>query len=240
MIAATYSGNQELYAKWTPKSYKITLNNATADGFATSYTVDSGEILLPTNPTPDAAYADRGDFFGWYDNAGFQGEPITSIPAGSSGDKTFYARFEKFYTITYKNGGCFIENNNPTIVIQGNAITLEAPTLSEGTFLGWYTNTTFTKPITELSATQTDNITLYAKCEYTITYHLDGGTPHTSAPQTYFGGKVAILKNPEKEGYTFGGWYTDAEFTSKKVTTITSAESGNIELYAKWIPVETA
>jgi uncharacterized repeat protein (TIGR02543 family) len=41
------------------------------------------------------------------------------------------------------------------------------------------------------------------------------------------------LNAPYKEGYTFAGWYTNADFSGKKVTTINSETTGT--LYAKWV-----
>ena len=43
------------------------------------------------------------------------------------------------------------------------------------------------------------------------------------------------LATPTKEGYTFGGWYTDSEFTSE---TVISAAAGQT-YYAKWVSAIT-
>ena len=52
--------------------------------------------------------------------------------------------------------------------------------------------------------------------------------------------ETITLKDPAKAGYTFEGWYKDAEFTTK-VTEIIQGTTGNITLYAKWeqIPFTT-
>ena len=42
-----------------------------------------------------------------------------------------------------------------------------------------------------------------------------------------------VLNAPYKEGYTFAGWYTNADFSGEKVTTINAETTGT--LYAKWI-----
>ena len=39
---------------------------------------------------------------GWYDNAEFKGEPITSITIGESGNKHYYAKWEPREDVTYK------------------------------------------------------------------------------------------------------------------------------------------
>ena len=51
-----------------------------------SYTVEDEEIVLPT----PVRWEDI--FVGWYDNSSYEGETISAIPAGSVGDRTFYAR----------------------------------------------------------------------------------------------------------------------------------------------------
>jgi len=54
-----------------------------------------------------------------------------------------------------------------------------------------------------------------------------GGTLWTSGD-----GKLQVPTNPTKEGYTFGGWYTDEALTIP--WNFDSLVSGNIVLYAKW------
>ncbi len=64
------------------------LNGGTnAASNASTYSNDQGMTLAaPTRP----GYA----FDGWYDNAGFNGSAVTGIPAGSEGDRTFYAKWK--------------------------------------------------------------------------------------------------------------------------------------------------
>ena len=86
-------------------------------------------------------------------------------------------------------------------------------------------------------------MTLYADYinEYTITYHLDGGTNSTSNPATYVegnGGLTTPLADASKSGYVFRGWYTDASFTNQ-FTVITPDTAGNLDLYAKYIEIYT-
>lgn len=45
------------------------------------------EVILPR------LTKSNNTFIGWYDNSSFEGEPVTKIEKGSTGNKTFYARF---------------------------------------------------------------------------------------------------------------------------------------------------
>ncbi len=69
---------------------------------------------------------------------------------------------------------------------------------------------------------------------YTLSYESNGGTQFT-AEKYSAGTTVTLGKTPEKEGYTFEGWYADKALTSpvEKVT-ITQ----NITIYAKWAKEE--
>ncbi len=81
----------------------------------------------------------------------------------------------------------------------------------------------------------TENQTFTAKwkpTKYNILYNLDGGKNHASNPAKYTIEDAITLKNPTKPGYTFKGWYSDANFKTQ-VASI-SNQTENITLYAKW------
>ena len=61
------------------------------------------DTKLPIPAVSDNSFA----FIGWYDNPGLSGSPVTKIPKGSTGDKTFYAKWVALsYTVTLQlNGG---------------------------------------------------------------------------------------------------------------------------------------
>ena len=92
-IAANSTGAVTLYAKWTPHTYTITYerNGGKISGlYITSYTVETSTFNLPS-ATRDGYY-----FRGWYDNAEFASAAVTQIKQGSTGDKTFYAKWEQW------------------------------------------------------------------------------------------------------------------------------------------------
>ncbi len=71
--------------------------------------------------------------------------------------------------------------------------------------------------------------------DYNIIYNLDGAVNSLDNPSKFTIESAAItLNEATKDGYTFTGWYTNAEFTGEAVTKIPSGTIGNIELWAKF------
>lgn len=56
-----------------------------------------------------------------------------------------------------------------------------------------------------------------------------------AGPTTYDGTAAVILPAPYKEGATFDGWYTTADFLGERVTSIPVGETGDKAFYAKWV-----
>ena len=70
-----------------------------------SYTRRMNTLKLPVNTDYVTNVEKSGYVFGgWYDNENFTGEPITEIPAGSIGDKIFYAKWLENSTIVFNAG----------------------------------------------------------------------------------------------------------------------------------------
>ncbi len=84
-----------------------------------------------------------------------------------------------------------------------------------------------------------ESYTLYAvwgERVYKITYNLDGGQNHPSNPKTYEKTSDPItLHVPTRRGYTFVGWYTDAD-CKNAVTFIDTGKLEDVTLWAKWEP----
>lgn len=224
------------------KDYVFTIEVIEAD-FAINYVLNDGvnnpdnpagyniltlplEILAPTKE----AYR----FLGWYDNAEFNGDPITEIAAGTTGDVTLYAKWELvIYSIVYElNGGTNAETNPDTYNIENLPLTLANPTKAGYTFLGWYNGET---KVTEVPAGTTGEFKVEAKWqinEYTISYDLaEGAWEDTAGVGSYtIESEDIVLPNPVRNGYKFLGWYN----VDEKVETITKGSTGNLELVAKW------
>jgi uncharacterized repeat protein (TIGR02543 family) len=181
------------------------------------------------------------NFLGWYDNPGLDGDVVTVIPAGSTGDKDLYAKWSLItYYITYNtHGGTYTGENPGTYTIESLPITLTAPTREGYTFGGWYAAGDFSGgQVTGIPAGSTGNKNFYAKWNpitYSITYNTNGGTYTGENPGTYTIESLPVTLNaPAREGYTFGGWYAAGDFSGEPVTEIPRGSTGNKNFYARW------
>ncbi|WP_347995589.1 glycosyl hydrolase [uncultured Eubacterium sp.] len=80
----------------------------------------------------------------------------------------------------------------------------------------------------------------YNRETYSISYDLVGGVKNNTGlyPTSYIYGQQITLDTPKRDGYDFAGWYKESTYNTK-VDAISSKVSGNIILYAKWIPAGT-
>ena len=102
-------------------------------------------------------------------------------------------------------------------------------------FGGWYKESAYTTKISNIQKGSIGNLKLYGKWNviYNITYV---GTGNPNSAKTYtVDESVKFNKPKDRTGYTFGGWYSDAEFENE-VTGIEKGSSGDTTIYAKWIP----
>jgi len=161
-----------LYAKWTPAPYTITyeLNGGTNNASnPETYTIESSVITLHDPSRTDCS------FEGWYSNVSFTGTRITSIPIGSTGNKTYYAKWE-CSVIFDLNGGEGIVPASIIVMLDTLSVKQKPPT-SGFTRYGyvhdgkWYIRTgtseadyVYTEFIFGTGGTQvTGDVTLYLK-----------------------------------------------------------------------------
>ena len=245
-FSAAVKSDLALTAKWTAHAYTITyeLNGGTnhAENPAT-YTIETEEITLKDPTGPAAAPV----FQGWYSDKDLQNRVNPAVIAkGSTGDRTFYARFGaealKEFTVTFNvvaEAGGAVLGTDSIKVNDGDKISdaqLEAAkakiaSLGDYEYDGIYTDAALTAAF-DTSAKISADTALYVKVKavqkFTVTFDSDGGSA-VAAVTVKSGEKAAKPADPAKDGYTFKGWLLgDAEYSFDAPVT------GDITLKAKW------
>ena len=231
----------KLKATWEIITYTISYNynggkEINDDPIPVEYTV-ADTILLPTNIEKDYY-----EFVGWYGNVILSGRPITKIATGSTGDKTFYARWTPIsWQITYELSGGVSLDNPDSYTIESDMITLEDATRGGCIFKGWYSesNSSGTKYTEIIPSQEKRNIKLYAAWEiitYTISYNYNGGSVIHNAPAQYNveTPTFSLPTNTTKQYHDFAGWYENIACSGSRVTYITKGSTGDKTFYAKW------
>lgn len=233
---SSYTSNESitLYAKWN-RAYSITyyldggINNPANP---ISYHVESDEIIV-TTPSKDGY-----QFDGWYNDAALTLIAPTFITTGSTGDKSYYAKWLELFPIYYHLDGGRNSLENPSAYTSISLdIVLKNPSREGYIFDGWYTDNSYNQPIEIIESGSSGPVDVYAKWNkiFTISYFLDGGTNHDSNPSTYtIKSADIILGNPSRLGYSFEGWYEDSGYVVSS-STLARGSTGDKSFYAKWV-----
>ena len=216
-----------LYAAW---GYAITYKN-TKDVENTNPEIYTGEETVTLTNLEKEGYT----FNGWFD-AETGGNKIESIAQGSTGAKTFYARWSLVtYTITYNvPDGTDNPNTVTSYTVESETITLQNPTRTGYIFTGWYDAETGGNKKEIIAQGSTEAKTLYAQwtaISYEITYVLPNGVTNPNVTSYTVETETITLQDFSHDDYTFEGWF-DAETGGNKVTSIPKGSTGNKTLYA--------
>ena len=176
----------------------------------TTYTIESPTVTLPT-PTRTGY-----DFGGWHTNASFEGAAVASIPTGSTGNRTFHAKWNACaYTVTFdaNYAGGTVVPSSKSVTYASTYGDLPTPTRTGYTFAGWWTAASGgaqVKADTVVSITAPQ--TLYAHWTangYTLTINPNGGTysGQTTRSLTFGSTQNNSIGKPTRTGYIFEGWW---------------------------------
>ncbi len=244
-----------LYAVWKETDYKIYFDPCCESGeivgdmtpVTYSYSKLSGETLPVIS-------RDGYTFKGWYKDAKYS--KAVSTTKGLAANMTVYAKWAANYSIVFYGNGADGKmsalNNvklNDTKKLTKNAFTYKDELGNKYAFLGWsrypydwdieFTNEAKIK-ISSPDDLVNENgklvLNLYAvwRKDFTVTYLTKDGSLANNVDFYVYGTGIKSLPTPVRDGYTFGGWYKDEKFKTKKVTSISATNVGDVELYAKW------
>lgn len=227
-------GNLILYAKWNKvdlpqEPAKITTNvTIKADGYECDGNVL--ELVFGENYTLPTISRD-----GYTNYWTLSGKTIPTVGVWSFEETAvtlevswMVVKYDIFYEL---NGGQNNESNPKDFTIE-QEIVLNDPTKEYATFVGWYTDSNYENKIESIS-NQFGNITLYALWQYTeveVIFDPNEGEME-ELTQTLIYGNNYSLYVPEKNGYTFDGWYKEEELVPMSGQWLFSE---GVTLIAKW------
>lgn len=253
-------GGNGYLAPLTPAKYTVTFNMGNHGTQIDPQTVEKGnKATKPSDPTAEgwtfggwyadatfsvtfnfdtAINANTTIYAKWTENTDPQPHAYT-IVAGANGEWTdggtagllitSDAPFAKFSSV--KIDGSTIAATNYAAEEGSTKITL-APAYLETLSVG-----THTIEIVSNDGSASTNFTIKATVppvpvSYTVTFNMNGHGTQITAQTVESGSKAIKPADPTAEGWTFGGWYADATFSTK--FDFNTAITANTTVYAKW------
>ncbi|MGP1595135.1 MAG: InlB B-repeat-containing protein, partial [Treponema sp.] len=240
-LTTVQGGTVSLYAKWTANTYTVHFDgNGHTGGSMSDQTFTYDEALKPLrqNTFTKTGYT----FGGWATSSSATTATYTNqasvnnLTAAPNGTFTLYAKWNPRNDTRYivkhlkqnVTGSGYTEVDTETL--QGT--TDGTPTVTPKTYTGFeagsYTPTTIAADGSTVVEVK------YNRKVYTVTFNANGGSPAPSNQPVRYEG-TASTPSISKTGYTFGGWYKEAAFTTQWNFT-TDTVTGNTNLHAKWNP----
>ena len=196
--------------------------------------VTTAEITSPT-------YAGDSIFWGWSMDPAATA-PVTSMFLDTAyGQRTVYAVWKKTVDVTFD----YNNDVNPgvetkkiglgdSVVAVTTLTTYTDASNNEYHLIGWSKDKTATEPLKQLGVAE-EGLTYYAvwstDAVYTVSFDMQGMGSDQHSQQIKENGK-AVKFEPVADGYSFGGWYTEA--ACQNAFDFETAITKNITLYAKW------
>lgn len=220
---------QTLYAHWKAGAVTYTVKHYqqnTEDITDNKYTEFESETL--SGITGQQTEAKAKTYTGFAPAKTFEQQTIKAD--SSTVIEIYYDRLT--YTVTWKNGDTKLKDETLRYGAMPN-YSGDTPTKKDTghtyTFTGWSPELSEVKGDVTYTAQFSDSLNTYS-----ITYDLNDGTNAPGNPSRYTYGTAVTLAAPTRTGYTFGGWFENADCTGDKVTEIPVGATEAKTFYAKW------
>lgn len=197
----------------------------------------NSSFSLPDNPTKDGFV-----FGGWYfdDETFNDAVSIESLKSLTTTNVTVYAKWNYLVDTSFRVS--FVTNINVSVedqvVAKGNIVSVPHIIREGYTLEGWYTSLdggqTFHEKWSFAGYTVNDDLTLYANWvinQYTIQFYDQSELVQSTTLD--YKAFISVPNDLIKDGYIFGGWYTDISYSTPLEISLMPAH--DVTVYAKWI-----
>ena len=268
-IAKGSTGNKSYTANWSPNTYYVAFNgNGATSGSMSDQTFSYGTAQALSSNAFSRAYTVS---YNYMDGSGSPANATATATFGgwTGQDGKAYTNGQSVSNLTSTASAKFTMTANWTL----GSVTLPTPTKTGYTFDGWYTADEGGTKIGNGGAayTPSSNITLYAHWNpniYKVTLDNQGATTAGTAQYWYMYEKMVTAADgeilyyysdascttpihnytmvpPTKEGYVFGGYWTEkngggTQFilpSGECVNNIFQKRAADTTLYAMWTPI---
>ena len=238
-LTVTNGGTVNLYAQWTPHIYTISYDldgGSVATANPATYTVESSNITL-TNPTR-TGYV----FTGWTGTGLDAATMSVTITHGSSGDRSYTATWEPVaFSVRFNGNGATSGTMSNQEFAYDRAQPLTANAFGRA-FTVTYNYNDNENDNENVTATATWNGWATAADGAVVYTNQQSVSNLTTVPSgivdlyANWTDASVTLPTPTRTGYTFMGWYSDADLTDLVADAGASyTPSADISLYAKWV-----
>ncbi len=217
-FSSVITADTTVKATWADITYTVTV-----DGVAQTV-VNGDKAVEPTIPTKDGHV-----FAGWV-----SGDDVFSFDTAITADTTVTATWSEAVVVTFVNNGVTTEVATAKGEVM-NADSIPSTELAGYQFDGWYKDGV-AGVFVDLSTLEITEDTTYvafysAVCTMSFVTGVDGVVVEDIT--ALYNDKFVKPTNPEAEGLTFAGWYTDSELTEQYL--FGSWAKGDMTVYAKWV-----
>lgn len=224
----TFNMSYLLYLEGTNSNISVVnIGDMDANGVVKSKDVGTVRIFIQNNGSSNITVSLK-------DLVGFESETL-SLPSNSTSiNKSDY------YKVVVKSNNTAYGTVKPNIklsatngVVKYTLTPIEGYEYKSNTCGGTVSNNVLT--VSSITSNISCQVVFGAK-SVTVTLNSAGGTLSGSSSYTVtYGQTYGTLPSPTKTGYTFEGWYTEAEGAGSLITSSTKVtNSSNHTLYAKW------
>lgn len=222
-----------LFAKWTPKSYKVTFKTDKATPYHEQNVAYKNFATKPSAPGKTGYIFD-----GWYEDEDCHDDKF-NFGTAITRDITLYAKWTvNTYTVTVNNdNGTSPTKTSPAY---NTKVEVDVPEKAGYAFIGWIADPSSVIPVLNTDGKYeftmpAHDVTLTANWStnaYTVTFDGNGHDLDVVKVSVAYNTPVEKPATPTTLGYTFGGWYTDKDCTT--AFDFNTPITADTTLYAKW------